>query len=114
MAIEKERVAEIRTRYEALAPVMDERRTRLWAAAEAKALGARWSRRGNESDGHPQHADLHREARADGDRSRATPAARAGAARSTPGRRAQTAVGKRPYAARGLGFLGRSGDARRP
>jgi hypothetical protein len=39
MAIEKDRVAEIRMRYQALAPVMDERRIRLWAAAEAKALG---------------------------------------------------------------------------
>lgn len=39
MAIENERVTEIRMRYEALAPVMDERRTRLWAAAEARTLG---------------------------------------------------------------------------
>jgi hypothetical protein len=32
-------VERIRSRYEALAPVMDERMARLWAAAEAKALG---------------------------------------------------------------------------
>jgi hypothetical protein len=31
---------QIRQKYEALAPVMDERMTRLWAAAEARALGA--------------------------------------------------------------------------
>jgi hypothetical protein len=30
---------EIRSRYEGLAPMMDERVTRLWAACEAKALG---------------------------------------------------------------------------
>jgi hypothetical protein len=39
MAIDAARVEEIRLRYEALAPVLDERRMRLWAAAEAKALG---------------------------------------------------------------------------
>jgi hypothetical protein len=39
MAIDKARIEEIRSRYEALAPVMDERVTRLWAAGEAKALG---------------------------------------------------------------------------
>jgi hypothetical protein len=32
-------VERIRSRYQALAPVMDERMARLWAAAEAKALG---------------------------------------------------------------------------
>jgi hypothetical protein len=31
-------VDRIRAKYELLAPVMDERMTRLWAAAEAKAL----------------------------------------------------------------------------
>jgi DDE family transposase len=31
---------QIRQKYEALSPVMDERMTRLWAAAEARALGA--------------------------------------------------------------------------
>ena len=31
--------AEIRARYELLAPTMDERATRLWLAAEAKAYG---------------------------------------------------------------------------
>lgn len=39
VAIDPARVAEIRSRYEDLAPVMDERVTRLWAAGEAKALG---------------------------------------------------------------------------
>jgi hypothetical protein len=37
--IDEARVEEIRSRYESLAPVMDERVTRLWAASEAKALG---------------------------------------------------------------------------
>jgi len=37
--VDSARVEEIRLRYEALSPVMDERRTRLWAAAEARALG---------------------------------------------------------------------------
>jgi hypothetical protein len=32
-------VDRIRAKYELLAPVMDERMTRLWPAAEAKALG---------------------------------------------------------------------------
>jgi hypothetical protein len=39
MAIDVARIEEIRTRHRALAPVLDERRMRLWAAAEAKALG---------------------------------------------------------------------------
>src|SRR5215211_6186882 len=39
MALDKTRVREIGVKFEALAPVMDERRLRLWAAAEAKALG---------------------------------------------------------------------------
>ena len=39
MLIDEARVGEIRSRYEGLAPVMDERVTRLWAACEAKALG---------------------------------------------------------------------------
>ena len=39
MAIERARVEEIRQRHAALAPVLDERRLRLWAAAEAKSLG---------------------------------------------------------------------------
>jgi hypothetical protein len=39
MAIDQARVAEIRSRYKDLAPVMDERVTRLWAAGEAKSLG---------------------------------------------------------------------------
>jgi len=39
MAIDKARIEEIRSRYEDLARVMDERVTRLWAAGEAKALG---------------------------------------------------------------------------
>ena len=30
---------QIRVRWEAMAPVLDERRTRLWAGAEAKAIG---------------------------------------------------------------------------
>ena len=34
-----DRVDEVRARYEMLRPVMDERQTRLWAAAEATALG---------------------------------------------------------------------------
>src|SRR5271170_5709236 len=34
-----DRVDEVRARYELLRPVMDERQTRLWAAAEARALG---------------------------------------------------------------------------
>jgi hypothetical protein len=37
--IDEVRIGEIRSRYEGLAPVMDERVTRLWAACEAKALG---------------------------------------------------------------------------
>jgi hypothetical protein len=37
--IDEARIGEIRSRYESLAPVMDERVTRLWAAGEAKALG---------------------------------------------------------------------------
>ena len=39
MLIDEVRIGEIRSRYESLAPVMDERVTRLWAACEAKALG---------------------------------------------------------------------------
>lgn len=39
MLIDDARIEEIRSRYESLAPVMDERVTRLWAACEAKALG---------------------------------------------------------------------------
>ena len=39
MLIDEARVEEIRSRYESLAAVMDERVTRLWAASEAKALG---------------------------------------------------------------------------
>ena len=39
MAIDAARIDEIRLRYEALSPVLDERRTRLWAASEAKSLG---------------------------------------------------------------------------
>jgi transposase len=39
MAIDNARIEEIRSRYEDLSPVMDERVTRLWAAGEAKALG---------------------------------------------------------------------------
>jgi len=37
--VDEVRIGEIRSRYEGLAPVMDERVTRLWAACEAKALG---------------------------------------------------------------------------
>jgi Rhodopirellula transposase DDE domain len=37
--IDEVHIGEIRSRYEGLAPVMDERVTRLWAACEAKALG---------------------------------------------------------------------------
>jgi hypothetical protein len=37
--VAEDRIREIRVRYEALAPVMDERATRLWVAAEAKSLG---------------------------------------------------------------------------
>ena len=39
MAIDPARIDEIRSRYADLAPVMDERVTRLWAAGEAKSLG---------------------------------------------------------------------------
>ena len=39
MAIDAERVQEIRRRYESLQSVLDERQMRLWAAAEALALG---------------------------------------------------------------------------
>ena len=39
MAVEDARIREIRSRWEDLAPVMDERVTRLWAAGEAKSLG---------------------------------------------------------------------------
>ena len=39
MAIDRARIDEIRSRYEDLAQVMDERVTRLWAAGEAKSLG---------------------------------------------------------------------------
>lgn len=39
MAIDEARIEEIRSRYDALAPAMDERLTRLWAAGEARALG---------------------------------------------------------------------------
>jgi len=39
VAIDRARIDEIRSRYEDLAPVMDERVTRLWAAGEAKSLG---------------------------------------------------------------------------
>lgn len=39
MAIDRARIEEIRSRYRDLAPVMDERVTRLWAAGESKALG---------------------------------------------------------------------------
>jgi transposase len=39
MAIEAGRVEEIRLKHDALAPVLDERRMRLWAASEAHALG---------------------------------------------------------------------------
>ena len=39
MLVDAARVGEIRLRHEALAPVLDERRMRLWAAAEARTLG---------------------------------------------------------------------------
>ena len=39
MGIEEARIEEVRSRYESLAGVMDERMTRLWAASEAQALG---------------------------------------------------------------------------
>jgi hypothetical protein len=39
VADEERRIQEIRVRFEALRPVLDERQLRLWAAAEAKALG---------------------------------------------------------------------------
>jgi hypothetical protein len=39
MAVIAARIEEIRLRFEALAPVLDERQLRLWAAAEATALG---------------------------------------------------------------------------
>ena len=39
MAVDVGRVQEIRLKHDALAPVLDERRMRLWAASEAKALG---------------------------------------------------------------------------
>lgn len=39
MPMDAERIAEIRMKYAMLAPAMDERQTRLWAAAEALALG---------------------------------------------------------------------------
>lgn len=39
VAIELARIEEIRSRYDDLSPVMDERVLRLWAAGEAKALG---------------------------------------------------------------------------
>jgi Rhodopirellula transposase DDE domain len=39
VAIDEARIEEVRSRYESLAPVMDERMTRLWAASEAQALG---------------------------------------------------------------------------
>jgi len=39
VAIDRARIDEIRSRYEDLAQVMDERVTRLWAAGEAKSLG---------------------------------------------------------------------------
>jgi hypothetical protein len=39
VAIEEARIEEIRSRYAALAAVLDERVTRLWAAGEAQALG---------------------------------------------------------------------------
>ncbi len=39
MAIEPARIEEIRSRFADLAPVMDERVTRLWAAGEARSLG---------------------------------------------------------------------------
>jgi len=39
VTIDEARIEEIRSRYAALAPVLDERVTRLWAAGEAQALG---------------------------------------------------------------------------
>jgi hypothetical protein len=39
MAIDVARIEEIRLRHEALSPVLDERRMRLWAASEARSLG---------------------------------------------------------------------------
>jgi hypothetical protein len=39
MAMDRARVAEIGAKYEALAPVLDERQRRLWVAAEARSLG---------------------------------------------------------------------------
>jgi hypothetical protein len=39
VAVDKARIAEIQSRYEALVTVLDERQLRLWAAAEAKVLG---------------------------------------------------------------------------
>jgi transposase len=39
VVIDRARIEEIRSRYADLAPVMDERVTRLWAAGEAKSLG---------------------------------------------------------------------------
>jgi Rhodopirellula transposase DDE domain len=39
MGIDVARIDEIRSRHKALAPVLDERRMRLWAASEAKSLG---------------------------------------------------------------------------
>jgi hypothetical protein len=39
VAVDRARIEEIRSRYEDLAPVMDERVTRLWAAGEARSLG---------------------------------------------------------------------------
>jgi Rhodopirellula transposase DDE domain len=39
MAIDDARIDEIRSRHEAMAEVLDERRLRLWAAAEAESLG---------------------------------------------------------------------------
>ncbi len=39
MLIDQARIDEIRSRYESLAPVMDERVTRLWAASEAMSVG---------------------------------------------------------------------------
>lgn len=39
MVIDAARIAEVRVKYEALAPVLDERQQRLWLAAEAQGLG---------------------------------------------------------------------------
>jgi hypothetical protein len=39
MAIDTRRIDEIATKYGMLTPMLDERQTRLWLAAEAKALG---------------------------------------------------------------------------